>query len=125
MPTDWFQCAISYYFHNYVLTRTNDFPGHYDFLPRLYGSNGEAGYFRSSVEAVALASFAQVKKMSPIYFHRSRQSYGLALTQLGFVLNNATEAYSPASLAAVAVLWIYDVCRHATIIFLRDLGWFG
>jgi hypothetical protein len=125
MPTDWLQCAVSYYFHNYVLTRTNGFPGHYDFLPRLYGLNAEAGYFRNSVEAVALASFAQVKKMSPIYFRRSRQSYGLALTQLGFVLNNATEAYSPASLAAVALLWMYDVCSHATIILLWDLGCFG
>ncbi|KAJ5293422.1 uncharacterized protein N7443_009375 [Penicillium atrosanguineum] len=109
MPTDWLQCAVSFYIHNYVLARADGFPGYYDFLPRLYGSNAEAGYFRNSVEAVAQASYAQVKKMSPIYFHRSRQSYGLALTQLGFVLNNAAEAYSPATLAAVALLWMYDV----------------
>lgn len=105
--------------------RTHGVPGYYDFLPRLYGSNAEAGYFRNSVEAVAQASFAQVKKMSPIYFRRSRQSYGLALTQLGFVLNNAARAYSPVTLAAVALLWMYDVCSHATIISFWNPGCYG
>ncbi|KFY65458.1 hypothetical protein V497_01392 [Pseudogymnoascus sp. VKM F-4516 (FW-969)] len=109
MSTDWFQCAVSYFFRNYVLAPKNGFPGYYPFLPQLYESNPEAGYFRNSVEAIALATFARVKDMTPSYFSRSRQSYGLAVSQLRSVLNNASEAYSSAPVAAVVLLWKYDV----------------
>jgi hypothetical protein len=112
MSTDWLQCAVSYFFRNYVLAPTNDFPGYYPFLPRLYEANPEAGYFRNSVEAIALATFARVKNMNPSYLRRSRQSYGLAVSQLRSVLNNASEAYSSAPLATVVLLWKYDVCNE-------------
>jgi hypothetical protein len=112
MSTDWLQCAVSYLFRNYVLAPTNGFPGYYPFLPRLYEANPEAGYFRNSVEAIALATFARVKNMNPSYVRRSRQSYGLAVGQLRSALNNASEAYSSAPLAAVVLLWKYDVCRE-------------
>lgn len=118
MSTDWFQCAISYFFRNYVLAPSNDFPGYYPFLPRLYEANPEAGYFRNSVEAVALAAFARVKNMNPFYFRRSRQSYGLAVSQLRSVLNHASEAYSSAPLATVVLLWKYDVCSEQYYISL-------
>jgi hypothetical protein len=109
ISTVWFQSAVSYFFHNYVLTPTNGFPGYYHFLPRLYETNPEAGYFRNSVEAIALATFARSKNMSPFYFRRSRQSYGLAVSQLRTALNNASETYSSATLAAVVLLWKFDV----------------
>jgi len=119
MSTDWFQCAVSYFFRNYVLAPTNGFPGYYPFLPQLYESNPKAGYFRNSVEAIALATFARVKDMSPSYFSRSRQSYGLAVSQLRSVLNNPSEAYSSAPVAAVVLLWKYDVCSEQYYISLE------
>ncbi|KAJ5191310.1 uncharacterized protein N7498_010295 [Penicillium cinerascens] len=90
MPTDWFQCAVSYYFHNYVLTRANGFPD-------------TTTFFRGLMDRMPKQDTFETQSK------QSRQSYGLALTQLGLVLNNAAEAYSPATLAAVALLWMYDV----------------
>ena len=112
MPTDWLQCALSYYFCNYVLVRAKGFPGYFDLLPRLYESNPGLGYLQSSVEAVALASFAQFKRMTTVYFRMSLQAYGLALAQLGLVLNHTSEAHSQHVAASVSMLWMYDVCVY-------------
>jgi hypothetical protein len=58
--------------------------------------------------------------MNPFYFRRSRQSYGLAVSQLRSVLNNASEAYSSAPLATAALLWKYDVCSEQYFISLES-----
>jgi hypothetical protein len=118
ISTDWFQCAVSYFFCNYVLVPTNGFLGYYPFLPWLYEANPKAGYFRNSVDVVVLVTFARVKNMNPLYFHRCRQSYRLAISQIRSVLNNTSEAYSLAPLAAVVLLWKYDVCNEQYYISL-------
>jgi hypothetical protein len=107
-------------FCNYVLVPTNGFLGYYPFLPWLYEANPKAGYFRNSVDVVVLVTFARVKNMNPLYFHRSRQSYRLAISQIRSVLNNTSEAYSLAPLAAVVLLWKYDVCNEQYYISLES-----
>ena len=106
---DWVQCAVSHFFHNFVLLSNNGFPGYFEFLPRLYGADPASPCLRHTVEAIAIASLANVKHMGESHLRKARRSYGSALQQLGLALNDSNKASSPAVLATVGLLWKYDV----------------
>jgi hypothetical protein len=109
MSTDWRQVAVVHFFHNFTLLSGNGFPGFMEFLPGLYGARPDSNYFRSAVEAISMASLAQVQHMGGSYLRQARKTYGLSLHHLRAALNDSREVGSPAVLATVYLLWKYDV----------------
>ncbi|CAM1510982.1 Fc.00g084950.m01.CDS01 [Cosmosporella sp. VM-42] len=107
--TDWLQCAVSHFFHNFVLLSNNGFPGYFEFLPRLYGADPAPLYLRYTVEAIAMAHLARTKHMGDSYLRKARGAYGSALHRLGLALSDGSEATSPSGLATVGLLWKYDI----------------
>ncbi len=100
---------MTYFFSNFVLTSSKPFPGFFEFLPQLYDRNLESVYLRYAVEAISMASLAQVNRAGDLHLQQARKAYGRALNHLGTALNSSDEAGTPAVLATVYLLWKYCV----------------
>ena len=107
--------ATFYFFHNFVSEETTGVTAYSHLLPTLYRQNSSFSALRKIVDAIGLASIANVKH-APELMVAAGQNYARVLRAITASIQDSKEASTDQTLIAVMLLGLYEVLHYLKMI---------